>query len=614
MNRLPANGNGGSTVKEWRMNQFIRTFLACLLALVVAGVLASVFFVMVIASFGTVFMEKVPEVKEKSVLRIDFSDPVFDNPDYTPLSLSGFSDLMNMQIRGYALIDVLKAIEAAETDDRIAGIYLNITPNARMGLATMQEIRNALSVFRRSGKFIVSHFDFYTQSSYYLSSVADRVSLNPQGDVTWRGMASGTLFYKGLLDKLEVQVEAIRHGSFKSAVEPFIMDRMSPENRQQIEMLLGSLWGTVVRDIADSRGIDSAALQSFATNLEIKDASYARQLGMVDTLMYGQQVDQMLGEWTEQEEPNYVSLRSYIDRILMEESNVSKNKIAVVYAEGQIVDGKSREGLVGGETLARQLAALKEDDEVKAVVLRVNSPGGSALASEVIWHEAEALRQEKPLIVSMGNMAASGGYYISAPADLILASPMTETGSIGVFGLMLNGEQGLKNKLGISVDVVKTNPSADMGMTVFGAVGVRPLSQSEREYMQYGVEQVYKTFVGHVAEGRNLSVEEVDRIGGGHIWSGTDALGIGLIDGFGGLKEAISVAAERAGVSDDFRIVSPATDESRLTQIVKLLSAEARAQMFRGETGEVYEMYDMLRNILYSNSIQALTPYRVEMK
>lgn len=596
------------------MNQFIRTFLACLLALVVAGVLASVFFVMVIASFGTVFMEKVPEVKEKSVLRIDFSDPVFDNPDYTPLSLSGFSDLMNMQIRGYALIDVLKAIEAAETDDRIAGIYLNITPNARMGLATMQEIRNALSVFRRSGKFIVSHSDFYTQSSYYLSSVADQVSLNPQGDVTWRGMASGTLFYKGLLDKLEVQVEAIRHGSFKSAVEPFIMDQMSPENRQQIEMLLRSLWGTVVRDIADSRGIDSAALQSFATNLEIKDASYARQLGMVDTLMYGQQVDQMLGEWTEQEEPNYVSLRSYIDRILMEESNVSKNKIAVVYAEGQIGDGKSREGLVGGETLARQLAALKEDDEVKAVVLRVNSPGGSALASEVIWHEAEALRQEKPLIVSMGNMAASGGYYISAPADMILASPMTETGSIGVFGLMLNGEQGLKNKLGISVDVVKTNPSADMGMTVFGAVGVRPLSQSEREYMQYGVEQVYKTFVGHVAEGRNLSVEAVDSIGGGHIWSGTDALGIGLIDGFGGLKEAISVAAERAGVSEDFRIVSPATDESRLTQIVKLLSAEARAQMFRGETGEVYEMYDMLRNILYSNSIQALTPYRVEME
>lgn len=614
MNRLPANGNGESTVKEWRMNQFIRTFLACLLALVVAGVLASVFFVMVIASFGTVFMEKVPEVKEKSVLRIDFSDPVFDNPDYTPLSLSGFSDLMNMQIRGYALIDVLKAIEAAETDDRIAGIYLNITPNARMGLATMQEIRNALSVFRRSGKFIVSHSDFYTQSSYYLSSVADQVSLNPQGDVTWRGMASGTLFYKGLLDKLEVQVEAIRHGSFKSAVEPFIMDQMSPENRQQIEMLLRSLWGTVVRDIADSRGIDSAALQSFATNLEIKDASYARQLGMVDTLMYGQQVDQMLGEWTEQEEPNYVSLRSYIDRILMEESNVSKNKIAVVYAEGQIGDGKSREGLVGGETLARQLAALKEDDEVKAVVLRVNSPGGSALASEVIWHEAEALRQEKPLIVSMGNMAASGGYYISAPADMILASPMTETGSIGVFGLMLNGEQGLKNKLGISVDVVKTNPSADMGMTVFGAVGVRPLSQSEREYMQYGVEQVYKTFVGHVAEGRNLSVEAVDSIGGGHIWSGTDALGIGLIDGFGGLKEAISVAAERAGVSEDFRIVSPATDESRLTQIVKLLSAEARAQMFRGETGEVYEMYDMLRNILYSNSIQALTPYRVEME
>ena len=531
------------------MKNFWSTFLACLLALVVANVVIGVFLVMVLAGIGTLFSETVPDVQQKTVLRLDFAEPISDDPSRNPLSEMGFNDLISMRVaRNYALIDVLKAIETAATDDRISGIYLNVSPNMGMGMATLEEIRDALLQFKESGKFIVSYADYYTQGSYYMATAADKVYLNPQGNVTWLGLASGVVFYKGLLDKLGVQVEAIRHGSFKSAVEPFILDKMSPENRLQMDALLGSIWGHVVKRVSDARGIDSAQLQRYASDLALRSARNTVDLKMVDSLVYASDVERMLCEMTDRdEEPEFVSLGTYIDQPKTAVQKLSRNKIAVVYAEGQIVDGKSREGLIGGSSLAARLARVRTDDQVKAVVLRVNSPGGSALASEVIWHEVEQIRQLKPVIVSMGNMAASGGYYISCPADVILASPVTLTGSIGVFGLMLNGEKGLQDKLGITVDVAKTNPSADMDMAVFGAVGVRPMNQAERDFMQNSVEQVYSAFVGHVAEGRNMTAGQVDSVGGGRVWSGESALRIGLIDGFGGLRDAVALAADRAG-------------------------------------------------------------------
>ena len=553
------------------MKNFWSTFLACLLALVVANVVIGVFLVMVLAGIGTLFSETVPDVQQKTVLRLDFAEPISDDPSRNPLSEMGFNDLISMRVaRNYALIDVLKAIETAATDDRISGIYLNVSPNMGMGMATLEEIRDALLQFKESGKFIVSYADYYTQGSYYMATAADKVYLNPQGNVTWLGLASGVVFYKGLLDKLGVQVEAIRHGSFKSAVEPFILDKMSPENRLQMDALLGSIWGHVVKRVSDARGIDSAQLQRYASDLALRSARNTVDLKMVDSLVYASDVERMLCEMTDRdEEPEFVSLGTYIDQPRTAVQKLSRNKIAVVYAEGQIVDGKSREGLIGGSSLAARLARVRTDDQVKAVVLRVNSPGGSALASEVIWHEVEQIRQLKPVIVSMGNMAASGGYYISCPADVILASPVTLTGSIGVFGLMLNGEKGLQDKLGITVDVAKTNPSADMDMAVFGAVGVRPMNQAERDFMQNSVEQVYSAFVGHVAEGRNMTAGQVDSVGGGRVWSGESALRIGLIDGFGGLRDAVALAADRAGVADDFRIVSPEESPDRLTQLLK---------------------------------------------
>ncbi|MDD3108682.1 MAG: signal peptide peptidase SppA [Alistipes sp.] len=589
--------------------------MAIITSTLVLGVLSVMFF----AGMMTLFTPATPAVESQSVLKLDFRTPIYDDPTRNPFSDLGLDNLFSLEVEHhYALVDVLRAIEQAASDDRIEGIYLDLSATTGMGMATMEEIRNALLSFKTSGKRIVSYADTYTQGSYYLASVADRIYLNAQGSLSWMGMASGVAFYKGLLDKLGVQVEAIRHGSFKSAVEPFIREQMSPENRLQMDRLIGSLWGHIVGEIAHARGLDSTTLQGYASQLAITDADRAVALKMVDSLCYATQVDSM---WMQQtrldslaEQPRYVSLDHYIQQETTSTDNLSENKIAVVYVEGQIVDGKGREGLVGGNALASRIARIGRDKQVKAMVLRVNSPGGSALASEIIWHEVERVRSRIPVVVSMGNMAASGGYYVSCPADAILASPTTLTGSIGVFGLMMNGEKGLKEKLGITVDVVKSNPSADMDLTAFGVVGVRPMSDPERQFMQASVERVYTAFVDRVARGRNMSVAEVDRIGGGRVWTGADAQGVGLIDGFGGLKDAIALAADRAGVAEDFRIVSPEATPDRWTQLLDLLSVRMQKPRFEGSFGSIYAQYELLRTIFYPHSIQALTPYRVELE
>ncbi|WP_300286772.1 signal peptide peptidase SppA [uncultured Alistipes sp.] len=598
------------------MNSFFRTFLACLLAFVVANILIGTFFVMVLAGIGAAFSEQAPAVESGSVLRIDLSERITDAPSVNPFSSMGLADLIDMDMsRSYALVDVLEAIERAASDDDIEGIYLNINPYVGVGMATLDEIRDAVVKFKESGKFVLSYADYYTQGSYYLATAADRIYMNPEGSLSWAGMATGVMFYKDLLEKLDIRAEVIRHGKYKAAVEPFLLDKMSPENRLQTERLLGSMWGYVVGNIAEARGLDSAELQRYASELTLSDARSAVETSMVDSLAYEADMQDMLCEMTGwDDEPEFVSLGTYIDQPRVATKKLSKNKIAVVYAEGQIVDGKAKEGLVGGNSLAARLRDVRRDEGVRAVVLRVNSPGGSALASEVIWHEIEQIRKDRPVIVSMGNMAASGGYYISCPADAIVASPLTLTGSIGVFGLMFDGSAALKNKLGITVDVAKTNPSADMGMSVFGAVGVRPLSPAERAFMQNSVEEVYTTFVNHVAQGRNLSVETVDSLGGGRVWSGMDAVQIGLADGFGGLKDAIALAADRAGVADDFRVVTPQEEPDRFTQIMKLMSAESRAELFAGEFGRAYAELETLRNLFARPGVQAMTTLSVELR
>ncbi len=590
------------------MNSFLKTFLATLLAIVVTNIMLVIFLVNVISGLSLFFSGgAAPTLENGSVLCIDLQQPVVDEPSG---SLMSDLDMTAMKVnRKMALLDVINAIDRAAIDSRIEGIYLNVSPFTPLGTATATEIRNALERFKTSGKFVYSYSDYYSQKTYYLSSVADKIYLNPQGELIWKGLSSQVMFYKGLLDKLELKPEIFRHGNFKAAVEPFLMDKMSPENRLQTEVLTGTIWGQLLSEIAASRSLNSADLQTYASELAVTNAAAACRLGMVDSLAYRGDVEDLLAAMTGQsEEPNFVMLEEYVGQTYQASSSMSDNQIAVVYAEGEIVDGGAAKDRIGGDDLADKLARMRRDENVKAVVLRINSPGGSALAAEVVWHEMERLRAEKPVIVSMGDIAASGGYYMAAPADVILASPTTITGSIGVFGMLLNVSEGLKNKLGITVDGVSTNPSADLG-TPFRAV-----SQAEREYIQQGVEEVYATFVDHVSRGRNLRVQQVDSLAGGRVWSGVSALQNGLIDAYGGLREAILLAADRAGVGDDYRVTTPSIPEDRLSMILDMLMARVTTPTFEGELGEAFQQYARLQRILSRQGVQAIMPCEITIE
>ena len=590
---------------------FFKTFLASLLAFVVANVLVWMLGMIVMMGFmiGLASGGSGPVIGSGTVLKIDLAEAITDAPVVSPL---GSIDFGNFRMKtSNTILQCVDAIDNAAVDDNIEGIYLNPGWGA-VSLANIEELRAALLRFKESGKFIVSYNEVYTQRDYYLCSVADKIYMNPEGGIMWQGMASNVMFYKGLLDKLGVQPEVLRHGTFKAAVEPFIMDRMSSENRLQMERLTGSIWGELVGEIAASRGIDSSDLQRYASELTLRTPEIALEKGVVDSLVYMDQMISVLNELTgndpeSDEVPNLVTLSEYIGAMKPMSHKVSDNVVAIVYADGEIIDGESVDDKIGGATIAAKLARVRQDDDVKAVVLRVNSPGGSALAAEVMWREVELLRQEKPVIVSMGGTAASGGYYLSCPADIVLADKSTITGSIGVFGLLFNAEKGLREKLGITVDVVKTNPSADMGMPFRG------LSLGERLYMMDQIEKVYNTFVGHVAAGRNLSVEEVDKIAEGRVWSGVDALRIGLIDGFGGLKDAILLAADRAGVGEDFRVVQELDREDSFMVLLRSLSNIRQSRM-ESEMGDTFRQYSYLKTMLSQQGVQARMPYIIEFE
>lgn len=594
------------------MKNFWNTFLACLLAIVASSVvltfLTFLIFAGMIAAFSS---EESVYFGSNSVLKLELNESIVDNPAQ---SLLRTVDPLTMTVsRSVSLISVLEAIERAADDPDIDGIYLNMS-DISMGMATMEEVRDALVQFKESGKFIISYSNYYSQGTYYLASVADKIYVNPEGALDWRGLASTSMFFKGTLDKLGVKTEIFRVGEFKSAVEPFLLDRMSPENREQTQVMVNSIWNNIVGEIARARDLKAEDLQRYASDLTIVDPQAAVELGLIDALKYKDEVLAELSDKTyrsDDESPEMVLLSEYMRAPGAKATRrLSKNKIAVIYAEGDIVDGTSTEGMIGGDGLADKLARARRDDDVKAVVLRVNSPGGSALASELIWREMTLIQQEKPVIVSMGDYAASGGYYISCPADVILAGKHTLTGSIGVFGVMLNLQDALRDKLGVTTDVVRTNPSADIGNSFRGT------TPAERAYIQNSVEDVYDTFVGHVAKGRNLSRQDVLKIAGGRVWSGVSAQEIGLVDGFGGLKAAIELAADRAGVAENYRVV---TVEDPLDQLSQLLNTFFTAKMKSAPAAtnteqELLEGYRSLTRALEYEGVQARMPYTYDIQ
>jgi protease-4 len=443
-----------------------------------------------------------------------------------------------------------------------------------------------------------------------LATVADKVMLNPEGAVEWVGLRSEILFFKNALEKLGVEVQILRHGKFKSAVEPFMNESMSEANREQTITYLGSIWNHWVNGIASLRELNTEELNQLADNLTIRNAQAALDHKMIDSLVYKDQVIDMLKEMTDtklKDDINSVSIEQYAKvPAPRKHKGLIKDKIAVVYASGEISMGDQTEGGIGGEGFAKAIREARRDSSVKAIVLRVNSPGGSALASELIWREMTLAREVKPVIVSMGDVAASGGYYIAAPADVIIANQTTITGSIGVFGMLPNVKQVMNKRLGINVDVVKTNKSSDLG-SLF-----RPLSAEERAVMQLGVEDVYGTFTSHVATGRGLTVDQVDEIGQGRVWSGVNALDIKLIDEFGGLERAIELAAEKAEL-EQYRITELPKQEDPFQALLKEFTGSAKMKIFEKEFGMAYKHYNRLQSIIENRGVQARIPYDVEI-
>lgn len=657
--------------------KFFKTFLASLLAVVVGIGLVALMWTMILigimASFTSSFTSSPETVPPNSVLRLNLHT-ITDSPAESPFeNLEIFS--LGRSSRT-TLLSAVSAVRAAATDDRIKGIYINFDEYAKVSLSSLEEIRAALVQFRESGKFIVAYNENYSQAAYYLASVADRIYMNPEGDFDWRGLSLRTMFYKGLLDKLDVEPVIIRHGTFKAAVEPYIYDRMSPENRLQNQTFANSVWNVVVGAVSESRKIPTDDLQSFANELAIYSPAAALEKGFVDGLKYEDEVMEELNslvnarreeantltdadtgiaeetddktydesgevwasrETMEQEadfagevvvdedadtevaagkarvarksSPHIVSFGGYASQVSPSGKSLSKNKIAVIYAEGSIMPGESVAGAtIGSVSMSAKLARVRKDPNVKALVFRVNSPGGSALASEVILRELKLLHAEIPVIVSMGDYAASGGYYIACPADVIYANNSTITGSIGVFARFFNAGNALKNKLGVTTDVVRTNEYSDIGSPF------RAPAPAELRYFQKSVENVYRTFVGHVAAGRNMTVEAVDKIGEGRIWSGLDAVGIGLVDGIGGIHDAIAIAADRAGVADDYRIWEVVDAPTGLASLFGSALASIRGRAESDAMGEMFVHYRQLKETLKEEGVQARIPYLLEFE
>lgn len=587
------------------MRDFFKYFLASVLGFVV-GTIVLFFIFLGIVSLLVSSLQSDTEVtvRDKSVVEIRLQYPVKERSSKNPFESFDYDAFESRQELG--LHDILRNIDKARRDERIKGIFLNLS-SLSMGIATLDEIRGALSEFRKSGKFIYAYADSYTQGAYYLASVANTVAVNPEGGVELRGLHTELMFFKGALDKLGIEPEVIRHGKFKSAIEPFTLDKMSPENREQISRLLGSVWNTWLGNISADRKLPKEELQAIADQYRSRKAKDALDLRLIDKTAYFDEVTDDLRKQCgleEKEKVRYVELQKYNKAYVKPEKEFSNRKIAVVYAVGEIRSGQGSDEVIGSERISEAIRKARLDTTVKAIVLRVNSPGGSALASEVIWREAVLARKAKPLVVSMGDLAASGGYYISCIADTIVAQANTLTGSIGVFGLLFNTQNMWKDKLGITFDTVRTGRFADIGSLS------RPLTAEERAIYQEEVEQIYNVFIGHVAEGRNMTTAAVDSIGQGRIWSGTDAKQIGLVDVIGGLETAKSIAAKMAGL-DNYRTVNYPEQKEFLQKLMEDFSADAKAYFAKEELGESYRYYAKLREVLNSQGIQARLPYEL---
>ena len=587
------------------MKQFLKFTLATIVGIFIASLLG------IFISFGIIgaiagSADKATTLKPNSIFQIDLEGNLVDRSQEDPLSGAFAHALGKPSENTIGLDDVLANIEKAKKDDNIVGIYLK-GGSLSGGVASIKEIRNALIDFKKSGKFIVAYADNYSQRMYYLASVADKILINPQGMLELKGLSAQTMFFKNTLDKLGIEMQVVKVGTFKSAVEPYVNTKMSDANRLQVNVFMGSIWNNILKEISASRKIPVAKLNSYADEMMMfQPTEKSKQYGLVDGLVYIEQVDSVLKKYVKnlKKGDDLTFVKQEAMTKVPDTAKYDKSKVALIYAVGEITDTEG-DGIVSRD-LVKTINDVEKDSAVKAVVFRISSPGGSAYGSEQIWHALSVLKAKKPLIVSMGDYAASGGYYIACGADKIFAQPTTITGSIGIFGVIPN-IKGLDDKIGITYDGVKTNKMSD-------AISInRPFTPEERDLMQSYVNRGYELFVKRCADGRKMKTEQIKAIAEGRVWTGEDALKIGLVDKIGGLNDAIKLAVEKAKLKS-YNIKEYPEKEDFMTKLMKNFGKDVETRIAKIQLGEQYNLFKQVKNLDKVNGIQARLPYDLNIR
>lgn len=588
------------------MKEFLKTTLATIVGILIAGI---VFTILGIITVSGMLMSNQPEtvVKDNSIFVLELSGTVAERYQENPLD-----QLLGEQLTTTGLDDILASIHKAKENDKIKGIYLD-AGLLTCGTASLQEIREALLDFKKSGKFIVAYSGNYTQGTYYLASVADKIALNPSGTISWHGLSAQSIFLKDLLDKIGVQMQIFRVGTYKSYTETFTGTEMSPANREQTQAYTQSIWQQLLTDVAASRNISATQLNTLADScMDFRPAEDCLRSRLADTLVYKDQLLSYLKQRmnvADDEKLNTLTLEDMINVKRNVPKDKSGNIIAVYYAVGDIdatTDPDPTEG-IDSERVIRDLQKLRNDESVKAVVLRVNSPGGSAYGAEQIWREVSLLKAEKPVIVSMGDYAASGGYYISCAADWIVAEPTTLTGSIGIFGMVPEASELINNKLGVHIDGVKTNRLADMGQID------RPMNEEEKALIQQSVNSGYELFTKRCADGRNMPIDRLKEIAEGRVWSGSMAKELKLVDELGGIQAALDQAVKRAQITE-YTILSYPEKENLLSSLLNTRKENYIEGKLEATFGEYYHGFALLKNLKQADRIQARLPFDLRIQ
>lgn len=586
------------------MKDFIKYTMATIVGLLLFSIIMTVITIISIAGMAASEGMTSP-IKKESILKINLNTSMQERADEMPFDIAALSGDEESPI---ALDEAITALEKAATNKNIIGVYLeggslSATP------AMVEELRHALVRFKESGKWIIAYGDGYSKNAYYLSSLADKVMLNPIGTLDWSGLASEPIFYKGLLEKVGVKMQVFKVGTYKSAVEPFINTSMSEANREQVTSFLSSIWNNMLKDVAKSRNMTPEQLNGLADSMTaLSDPTLSVKSGLVDTLCYISDVKRILKEKAGLNEDDALCFTTLKDVAHAETlGDKVSDEVAVYYAYGDIVENTggmsfSTEHQIVGKKVVKDLQRLRQNDKVKAVVLRVNSGGGSAYASEQIWKEVTLLKEKKPVVVSMGGMAASGGYYISCAANKIIAEASTLTGSIGIFGMIPDASELLTQKVGLSFDVVKTNALSDIG-----AMG-RPFNETESAMLQSHVNQGYELFTGRVADGRQMKQDDVKAIAEGRVWTGEQAVAIGLVDKLGDLDDAIKAAAETAGI-EKYTIGRYPDSEPWFADLLSKQKSSYLEEEMRATLGEYYTAFNLLRSLRQQAPVQARIPF-----